>query len=82
MVVEAEVHENCYSENESDSESSDNEASDEDLALNQENEESRKTNLYSTPSIFFIHESNKKLKLTTDTLDCDNILVNQENDSV
>ena len=82
MVVEGEVHENCYSEIESDSESSDNEASDEDLTLNQEIEESRKTNLYSTPSIFFIHESNKTLKLTTDTLDCDNMLVNQENDSV
>ena len=82
MVVEAEVHENYYSEIESDSESSDNEASDEDLTLNQEIEESRKTNLYSTPSNFFIHESNKTLKLTTDTLDCDNILVNQENDSV
>ena len=34
MVVEAEVHENYYSENESDSEISDNEASVEDLALN------------------------------------------------
>ena len=82
MVVEAEVHENYYSEIESDSEISDDEASDEDLALNREIEESRKTNLYSTPSIFFVHEPNKTLKLTTDTLDCDNILVNQENDSV
>ena len=82
MVVEAEVHENYYSEIESDSEISDDEASDEDLALNQEIEESRKTNLYSTPSIFFVHESNKTLKLTTHTLDCDNILVNQEKDSV
>ena len=52
MVVEAEVHENSYSEIESDSEISDDEASDEDLALNREIEESRKTNLYSTPSIF------------------------------
>ena len=82
MVVEAEVHENYYSEIESDSEISDDEASDEDLALNQEIEEFRKTNVYSTPSIFFVHESSKTLKLTTDTLDCDNILVNQENDSV
>ena len=38
MVVEAEVHENYYSEIESDSEISDNEASDEDLALNQKQE--------------------------------------------
>ena len=82
MVVEAEVHENYYSEIESDSEISDDEASDEDLALNQEIEEFRKTNVYSTPSILFVHESSKTLKLTTDTLDCDNILVNQENDSV
>ena len=45
MLVEAEVHENYYSEIESDSEISDDEASDEDLALNQEIEESRKRNL-------------------------------------
>ena len=82
MVVEAEVHENNYSEIESDSEISDNEASDEDLALNQEIEDSRKTNLYSTLSFFFVHEPNKTLNLTTDTLDCDNILMNQENDFV
>ena len=42
MVVEAKVHENYYSETESDSEISDNEASDEDLALNQEIEDSKK----------------------------------------
>ena len=82
MVVEAEVHENYYSEIESDSEISDSEASDEDLALNQEVEDSQKTSLSSTPSIFFVPEPNKTLKLATDTLDCDNILVNQENDSV
>ena len=82
MVVEAEVHENYYSKIESDSEISDDEVSDKDLALNQEIEESRETNLYSTPSIFFVHEPNKTLKLTTDTLDCDNILMNQEDDSV
>ena len=70
-----------YSEIEPDSEISDNEASDEDLALNQEIEDSQ-TNLNSTQSIFFVHEPNKTLKLTNDTLDCDNILVNQENDSV
>ena len=31
---------------------------------------------------FFIYESKRSLKLTTDTLDCDNILVNQEIDFV
>ena len=82
MVVEAKVHENYYSEIESDCEISDNEASNEGLALNQENEQSQKTNLNSTPSIFFVHEPKKTLKLTTDTLDCKNILVNQENDSI
>ena len=82
MVVEGEVHENYYSEIESDSEISDNGASDEDLALNQEIEDSQKPNLNSTPSIFFVHQLNKTLKLTTDTLDCDNLLVNQENDSI
>ena len=58
-VVEAEVHENYYSESESDSEISDDEASDEDLALDQEIEESRKTNLYSTPSIFLYMNQTK-----------------------
>ena len=82
MVVEAEFHENVYSENESDSEISDNEASDEDFALNQEIDDFQKPNLNSTPSIFFVHELNKTLKLTTETLDCDNLLLNQEIDSV
>ena len=31
---------------------------------------------------FFVHEPNKTLKLSTDALDCDNILVIKENDSV
>ena len=82
MVVDAKVHENYYSEIDSDSENSDKEASDEDLALKQEIEDSQKTNLNSTPSIFVVHEMKKTLKLTTDTLNCDNILLNQENDSV
>ena len=82
MIVEAEVHENYYSEIESDSETSKDEASDEDLALNQEIEESRKLSFNGTLSIFFVHESSKTLKLTTDTLGCDNILVNQEINSV
>ena len=82
MVVEPKAYENYYSEMESDSEISDNEASDEDLALNQEIGEFRKTNVYGTPSILFVHESSKTLKLTTDTLDCDNILMNQASDSV
>ena len=83
MVVEAEVHENYYSEIQSDSESSDNEAFDEDQDdQDQEIEESRKTNIYSAPTIVFIHEPNKTPTLTTDTLDCGKILMNQENGSV
>ena len=82
MLVEAEVQENFYSEIGSDSELSDDEESNEDLALKQEIEESRKTNLYSTPSIFFLPDSNKTLNLPTDTFGCDNISMNQENDSV
>ena len=82
MVMEAEVHENFSSEIESNSEISDDEASDEDLALSQEIEESRKTKFYSTLSIFFVKDPNKTLKSTTDTLDCDNILMSQANDSV
>ena len=82
MVVEAEVHENYYSEIESDSEIRDNEAYNEDLVLNQAIEDCQKANFDSTSSIFFVHEPNKTLKFTTDTLDCDNSLVNQETDSV
>ena len=66
MVVEAEVHEHYYSQNESDSEISENEASDEDPALSQETEDSQKTNPKNTPSIFFVHEAKKTLKLTTE----------------
>ena len=47
MVVEAEFHENHYSESESDSEISDNEGADEDL------EDSQITNLINAASIFF-----------------------------
>ena len=63
MVVEAEVHEKYYSEFESDSEISDNEAFDEDLALDQEIEESQKTNPNSTPSILFVHEPKKNTEI-------------------
>ena len=48
----------------------------EDLALNQENEDSQQTNLKNTPSNFSVHEPEKTLKLTPDTLDGDNVLVN------
>ena len=80
--MESEVHEKFYPKNECYSEISDNEASDEDLALSQEIENPQKTNSESTSSLFFVHQPKKTLKLTTDTLDCDNMLVNQENDSV
>ena len=50
--------------------------------MNQEIEDSQKENLNSAPSIVFVYEPNTTLKLITDELDCANILVNQENDSV
>ena len=52
MVVEAEVHENRDSEIESDSEISNIEASDVDLALNQEIEDSQKANPHSYHPFF------------------------------
>ena len=82
IAVEAEVHENSYSEIEFDSEIIENEESNKDSAFNQEIEDSQKTNHNSIPSIFLVHESNKTLQLTTDTLDSDNILVKKDNDSV
>ena len=45
-------------------------------------EDSQRTKLKSTTSIFSIHELNKTPKMTTDALDCDNIVLNQENESV
>ena len=80
--MEAEVLENFNTKNESFSEIIENGASDQDLALNQEIEDSQKTNLKSTLSISFVHQPNKTPKLTTDTLDCDKILVSPENDFV
>ena len=80
--MEAEVHENYYSQIEFDSKISDNEASDENLALNQKIEDSQETKFKSTQSIFFVHEPEKTLKSTTDTLDCDNKLLHQETGSV
>ena len=82
MVVGAEVHENCYFEPETDIEESDTKVSNEDLVSNREIENPKETSCNAIPSIFSVYESQKTLKLTTDTLDCDSILVNQENDSV
>ena len=50
--------------------------------MNQTIEVSQKTNLNRTPSSFYVDETNKTLKLTTDALGCDNNLVCQEKDSV
>ena len=81
MVVEAEVHENYYSENEIDSEESDNEVFNEDIVLDRENANFQRTSSIDFLSIFSVYESKRTLKMTTDTLDCDNILVNQGKDS-
>ena len=53
IAVEAEVHENSYSEIEFDSEIIDNEESDKDSVFNQEIEDSQETNQNSTPSFFW-----------------------------
>ena len=63
VVMEAEVHENYYSENESDSEIGDNEASDEDLALIQEIEDSQQINLNFTQSIFFRSRTERETEI-------------------
>ena len=82
MVVEAEVHENYYAEIETDSEESDNEVSDEDPVLDRKIALSQETSSNALLSYFSVYESKSTLKLATDILDCDNILVNQENASV
>ena len=50
--------------------------------LDRETEYSQDTSNKVTLSIFVAFEPKKTLKLTSDTLDCDDILVNKENDSV
>ena len=79
-VVEAEVQENCYFGNRSDSEDSYAEISDEHLVLHREIGKSQKASDIITPFIFVVHEIKKTLRLTTDTLDCDNISRNREKD--
>ena len=82
MVVEAEVHKNCCSEIDSDSEDSNHKVSDEEPVLDRKFVDLKETNNITTPSIFSVYEPKKTPKLTTETLDCDNFLVNQKNDSV
>ena len=77
MDVEAEVHENYYAETDSDSEHSDTEVSHEDVVFDREIVDSQKTSNNITLSISAVHERTKSLKLTTDTLDGNNFLVNQ-----
>ena len=81
-VLEADVHEDFYLEIETDSEERDYEVSDEDLVSDQDFAKSRETSSNAISSVFSVFESKRTLNLTTDTLDCDNILVNQKNDSV
>ena len=82
MVVEAEVHENYYSEVETDNGGSDTEVSHKDVVLDREYASSQGTRSHAILSIFSDYESKRNLNLTTDKLDCDNILVKQENDPV
>ena len=73
--MEAEKDEIHYSESESDIEYSENEVSDEDLDLAREFVNSQEKLYDATPSILAVHERKKAPKLTTETLDSDNILV-------
>ena len=82
MVVEAEVHENHYSEIDSETDNSDNEASDEDPLLNTEVVNASKEDVPLILSIFTIQDSLQPLKLVTDNLDLNNILANQQDDPV
>ena len=82
MVAEAEFHENFYSKIETDSEKSDNQVSDEDLVLYREVENFQEDSRDAKLSIFSVYEPKRILKRTTDTLDCDDNLINEENDCV
>ena len=82
MVVEANFHENFFSAMDSDCGESDNEVFDDDLVKDREIVDSREASFNATPSISAALGPKKTLKLTTETLDRDNVLANQENDSV
>ena len=82
MVVEADVHENYYSEIYSGNDNSDNEVSDEDAQMDQEVMNASKEDVPFTPSIFTIQNSQAPTRLITDNLDLNNILANQQDDPV
>ena len=82
MVVEADVHENYYSEIDSGNDNSDNEASDEDPPMDQEVMNASKEDVPFIPSIFTIQNSQAPMRLITDNLDLNNILANQQDDPV
>ena len=79
--VEEDVHENYWSEIDSNSEHGDHEVSDEDYFWI-ERLKILKIHVTRLHCLFFLYMNQKTLKLTTNTLDCDNILVKQEIDSV
>ena len=80
MVLGAGVHKNFCSEIDSDRAAINNKVSDEDLVLDRQIADPKRTSNIATPTIFSVYEPKKTLKLTTDVLDCDYILVNQEKD--
>ena len=82
VVVEADFQENFYSEIETDSEKCNNEVSDEDLVQDRDFAKSQEGSSNTVPSLLPVRESKETLKLTNDTLDCYDILVNQANESV
>ena len=82
MPMVAEGHENDYSDFATNSEESGNEYSDEDIVLDRDNANSQETSCNAIPSFISVCELKKTLKLTTDTFDCDNVLVKHENVSV
>ena len=84
MVVEAEFDEHHFSGLDSDGEDGDDEVADEDYVLDRENVNPQKASDNAALSIFVVRESKKTLRRrrTTDTLDCDNFLMNQNIDSV
>ena len=82
MVVEADVHENYYSEIDSGNDNSDNEVSDEDSQMDQEVTRASKEDVPFIPSIFTIQNSQAPMRLTIDNLDFTNILANHQEDPV
>ena len=82
MVVETDVHENSNSGIDSGNDDSDDEVSDEDTQMDQAVLRASKEGVPFIPSSFAIQNWQAPMRLTIDNLDLNNLLANQQVESV